>query len=194
MTEPPSSSDALVMPEPIPQPGGGGPGWYDLGPVEALAGRPLREVRIGRVRLALTYRDGVFGAISGVCNHVGGPLGEGTLDGDYVVCPWHDWKFHCTTGAGEPGFEEDRVPELPTSRCATGASASTSTPATQARPAAARAASARARARARAGAAARGRHLDHGDGHRDTRATRPPTRCSRSALEHAGARSAARRG
>jgi multimeric flavodoxin WrbA len=41
---------------------------------------------------------------------VGGPLGEGTLDGDYVVCPWHYWKFHCRTGEGEPGYEEDRVP------------------------------------------------------------------------------------
>ncbi|MCX7054643.1 MAG: NAD(P)H-dependent oxidoreductase, partial [Proteobacteria bacterium] len=25
-------------------------------------------------------------------------------------CPWHYWKFHCRTGAGEPGYEEDRVP------------------------------------------------------------------------------------
>jgi nitrite reductase/ring-hydroxylating ferredoxin subunit len=65
---------------------------------------------IGRTKIALTYRDGVFGAISGVCNHVGGPLGKGALDGDYVVCPWHYWKFHWLTGFGEPGFEADRVP------------------------------------------------------------------------------------
>src|SRR5205085_4470080 len=44
------------------------------------------------------------------CNHVGGPLGEGHLDGDYVVCPWHHWKFHSRTGEGEPGFEKDCVP------------------------------------------------------------------------------------
>jgi len=100
-------SGTLEMPEPT-----GGPGWYDLGPVETLAGRALREVRIGRVRLALTYSDGTFGAISGVCNHVGGPLGEGRLDGDYVVCPWHQYKFHCRTGEGEPGFEKDAVPRF----------------------------------------------------------------------------------
>jgi len=98
-------SGTLEMPEPT-----GGPGWYDLGPVEALASRPVREVRIGRVRLALTYSDGTFGAISGVCNHVGGPLGEGTLEGEYVVCPWHYWRFERKTGAGEPGYEADRVP------------------------------------------------------------------------------------
>ncbi|MEX1050875.1 MAG: NAD(P)H-dependent oxidoreductase, partial [Gemmatimonadales bacterium] len=41
-----------------------------------------------------------------------GPLGDGHLDGDYIVCPWHNWKFHCVTGEGEPGFEQDRVPRF----------------------------------------------------------------------------------
>jgi multimeric flavodoxin WrbA/nitrite reductase/ring-hydroxylating ferredoxin subunit len=85
-------------------------GWADLGPADTLADRPVREVRIGRLRLAVTYQDGVFGAISGVCNHVGGPLGEGRLEGEYVVCPWHYWRFERKTGAGEPGYEADRVP------------------------------------------------------------------------------------
>jgi nitrite reductase/ring-hydroxylating ferredoxin subunit/multimeric flavodoxin WrbA len=84
--------------------------WCDVGPADELAQRALQEVKIGRVRLALTCKDGTFSAISGVCNHVGGPLGKGRLDGDYVVCPWHAWKFHRATGEGEPGFEEDRVP------------------------------------------------------------------------------------
>ena len=84
--------------------------WFDLGPVEELRSRPLQTVRAGRLSLALVHRDGVFSALSGVCNHAGGPLGEGRLDGDYVVCPWHNWKFHCRRGCGEPGFEEDQVP------------------------------------------------------------------------------------
>lgn len=84
--------------------------WYDLGAVDELRQRPLRQVTVGRTRLALSCKDGEFGAISGLCNHVGGPLGDGHLDGDYVVCPWHHWKFHCKTGEGEAGFEADRVP------------------------------------------------------------------------------------
>jgi nitrite reductase/ring-hydroxylating ferredoxin subunit/multimeric flavodoxin WrbA len=84
--------------------------WHDLGPVDEFKEPALRQVRVGRVALAVSYRDGAFSAISGVCNHVGGPLGEGRLDGEYVVCPWHHWKFHHRTGEGEPGFEEDRVP------------------------------------------------------------------------------------
>jgi nitrite reductase/ring-hydroxylating ferredoxin subunit/multimeric flavodoxin WrbA len=65
---------------------------------------------VAGAKVALTYRDGEFGAISGVCNHVGGPLGDGELEGDYVVCPWHYWKFHFKTGLGEPGYEADKVP------------------------------------------------------------------------------------
>ena len=87
-----------------------GESWTDAGAVDELSQRPVQEVLIGRTKVALTFKDGRFSAISGVCNHVGGPLGAGTLDGDYVVCPWHYWKFHCRTGIGEPGYEADRVP------------------------------------------------------------------------------------
>ncbi len=84
--------------------------WHDLGPLEQLRTAPLQQLQIGRTAIALSYVDGVFSAISGVCNHVAGPLGEGHLDGEYVVCPWHQYKYHCRTGEGEPGFEADRVP------------------------------------------------------------------------------------
>jgi nitrite reductase/ring-hydroxylating ferredoxin subunit/multimeric flavodoxin WrbA len=86
------------------------PSWIDLGPVDELRNLPLREVTAGRLKIALSYRDGEFGAVSNVCNHVGGPLGKGTLDGEYVVCPWHHYKFHRCSGDGEPGYEDDRVP------------------------------------------------------------------------------------
>ena len=84
--------------------------WVDLGPEEDFRRSGLREVQVGRLRLAISFQDGAFGAISGVCNHVGGPLGEGRLVGDYVECPWHYWKFHRVSGEGEPGYESDCVP------------------------------------------------------------------------------------
>ncbi|HSA54302.1 MAG TPA: Rieske 2Fe-2S domain-containing protein [Gemmatimonadaceae bacterium] len=87
--------------------------WHDLGPADAFRDRPVTPAQVGRVRLAVTCRDGEFGVISGVCNHKGGPLGEGSLDGDYVQCPWHNWKYHRTTGLGEPGYEGDAAPAYP---------------------------------------------------------------------------------
>jgi hypothetical protein len=59
--------------------------WIDVGSVEDLKYQSLQEVSLGKTTVALTYKDGSFAAISGVCNHVGGPLGEGTLDGDYAA-------------------------------------------------------------------------------------------------------------
>jgi len=84
--------------------------WQDLGPISGFQAQALTEVSVGKTKIAVSFKDGEFGAISGVCNHVGGPLGQGRLDGEYVTCPWHNWKFHCKTGIGEPGFEEDTVP------------------------------------------------------------------------------------
>ena len=84
--------------------------WFDLGDVEPLKQKALQTVKAGRIPIALVFKEGVFSAISGICNHAGGPLGDGRLDGDFVVCPWHNWKFHCRKGSGEPGSEEDQVP------------------------------------------------------------------------------------
>jgi nitrite reductase/ring-hydroxylating ferredoxin subunit/multimeric flavodoxin WrbA len=85
-------------------------GWIELGAVDALRARPLQQLEVGGLALALSYVDGAFAAIAGRCNHAGGPLGDGALDGDYIVCPWHHWKFHRATGLGEPGYEADAVP------------------------------------------------------------------------------------
>ncbi len=90
------------------------PQWHDLGPVALLAAKPLQQITVGRTRIALSHFGGTFGAISGACNHVGGPLGSGSLDGEYVICPWHHWKYHRTTGLGEPGYENESVPRFDT--------------------------------------------------------------------------------
>jgi NAD(P)H-dependent nitrite reductase small subunit len=37
-------------------------------------------------------------AIENECPHNGGPLGDGTLDGAVLTCPWHAWRFDLRTG------------------------------------------------------------------------------------------------
>jgi len=81
------------------------PRWHRLGAVDDLKTKPLRQVLAGDVWIALSFKDGVFGAVSGRCNHVGGPLGDGEIDDkDYIVCPWHHWRFHRLTGEERPGI------------------------------------------------------------------------------------------
>ncbi|MBA4387429.1 MAG: (2Fe-2S)-binding protein [Verrucomicrobia bacterium] len=84
--------------------------WQDAGASDELAALPVRQIQIGATSIALIFKDGLFSAISGVCNHVGGPLGDGRLDGDHVVCPWHNWKYHARTGQGTCQCKDEKVP------------------------------------------------------------------------------------
>ena len=86
------------------------PQWQDLGPIEALKDPPLREVTVGKTKIALSYYNGAFGAISGVCSHVGGPLGKGQLKDGYVICPWHYWRYHYQQGKVREGYGDVQVP------------------------------------------------------------------------------------
>ena len=86
------------------------PLWQDVGAVEALRSRALQCVTVAGVRLAVSHRDGAFGVVNGQCSHAGGPRGDGQLEGDYIECPWHHWRYHRVTGEGEPGYEADKVP------------------------------------------------------------------------------------
>ena len=40
-----------------------------------------------------------FCAVSALCPHEDGPLADGWLEADAVVCPWHGFDFDVTTGA-----------------------------------------------------------------------------------------------
>lgn len=51
----------------------------------------------GRI-LALFNVAGTFYAIDNTCLHREGPLGEGSLEGSVVTCPWHGWQYDVTTG------------------------------------------------------------------------------------------------
>lgn len=41
---------------------------------------------------------GRFCAVSALCPHEDGPLADGWLEGDTVVCPWHGFDFDVATG------------------------------------------------------------------------------------------------
>ena len=58
-----------------------------------------REFEIqGKTVCVANTGDG-YAAMDNVCLHRGGPLGQGMVDGNKVICPWHGWMFDVTTGA-----------------------------------------------------------------------------------------------
>jgi nitrite reductase (NADH) small subunit len=58
-----------------------------------------REFEIqGKTVCVANTGDG-YAAMDNVCLHRGGPLGQGMVDGNKVICPWHGWMFDVNTGA-----------------------------------------------------------------------------------------------
>jgi len=56
-----------------------------------LGAEQLRQVSVGGVPVLLARtRDGEICALANTCTHLGGPLHEGSREGDSVVCPWQD--------------------------------------------------------------------------------------------------------
>lgn len=68
-------------------------------------------IEVEGLEIALFNCDGSFYAIDNQCTHVGGPLCEGDLEGNKVICPWHGAEFDLKTGnaLGPPAEESVRT-------------------------------------------------------------------------------------
>ena len=58
-----------------------------------------KVVEAGGKTIAIFNAEGTFYAIDNTCRHRGGPLGEGSLSGTTVTCPWHGWEYDVSSGA-----------------------------------------------------------------------------------------------
>lgn len=75
--------------------------WHRIAAVEDCPPGCCLEGVAGDHVVAIFNVDGQFYALDGVCPHQGGPLGEGTLEGGIVTCPWHGWQFNVRSGANQ---------------------------------------------------------------------------------------------
>lgn len=66
---------------------------------DALAPGRVVEVILAGKAVAVANVDGGFFAVSNSCPHADGPLGEGSLDGSLLTCPYHGWTFDVTNGS-----------------------------------------------------------------------------------------------
>ncbi|MBI1992419.1 MAG: Rieske (2Fe-2S) protein [Candidatus Omnitrophica bacterium] len=57
-----------------------------------------KVVEVGGKTIAVFNCDGTFYAVDNTCVHRGGPLGEGSLSGTTVTCPWHGWEYDVASG------------------------------------------------------------------------------------------------
>ena len=84
--------------------------WHKLGSVDELLARVPCSFDLARHKVALFHHDGAFRAIGNACNHKGGPLCDGHVNGEFVMCPWHGWEYSVVTGKGPEGYDEEQVP------------------------------------------------------------------------------------
>lgn len=66
---------------------------------DQLAPGEMEEFIVGNTPLAIANVDGVFFAVSDRCPHAGGPIGDGTLEGHTVTCPYHGWSYDLQDGS-----------------------------------------------------------------------------------------------
>jgi nitrite reductase/ring-hydroxylating ferredoxin subunit len=57
-------------------------------------------------RVAIFKFDGKISALSNVCRHQNGPLGEGRIIDGCVTCPWHGFQYQPESGAAPEPFTE----------------------------------------------------------------------------------------
>lgn len=73
--------------------------WIEIGDLNDIPrlGARVVETRDGDIAVFRTKDDRVF-AIRDHCPHKGGPLSQGIVTGNRVVCPMHDWKINLDSG------------------------------------------------------------------------------------------------
>lgn len=85
-------------------------GFVDVCAVDDIPERRARTVCLSGERVAVFKYDGRLSAVSNVCRHQNGPIGEGKIVGGCIVCPWHGYEYAPADGCAPPPFTE----KLPT--------------------------------------------------------------------------------
>jgi nitrite reductase/ring-hydroxylating ferredoxin subunit/DMSO/TMAO reductase YedYZ heme-binding membrane subunit len=85
-------------------------GWIVVGPPQSIPDKAARIVAApGGERIAV-FRDGdQIGALTNLCAHQQGPLGEGRIIDGCVTCPWHGYQYQLSDGCAPAPFTEKLV-------------------------------------------------------------------------------------
>jgi nitrite reductase/ring-hydroxylating ferredoxin subunit len=91
--------DSVVRP-------GADEGFVEVCDVDGIPEKRAVIVSVSGERVAVFRYDGKISAVSNVCQHQNGPLGEGQIIDGCITCPWHGYQYLPETGASPPPFTE----------------------------------------------------------------------------------------
>jgi nitrite reductase/ring-hydroxylating ferredoxin subunit/DMSO/TMAO reductase YedYZ heme-binding membrane subunit len=81
-------------------------GYVDVCAVNAIPENRAKVVCAAGERVAVFRYDGKVSAVSNVCRHQNGPLGEGRIVDGCITCPWHGYQYKPENGTAPPPFTE----------------------------------------------------------------------------------------
>jgi len=82
-------------------------GWLVVGPLGSIPDKAARIVVAPDGERIAVFRDGnQIGALTNVCAHQNGPIGEGCIVNGLVTCPWHGYEYRLEDGCAPPPFTE----------------------------------------------------------------------------------------
>lgn len=82
-------------------------GWLRVGTPDSIPDKAARiVVAPGGERIAVFRDAGMIGALTNLCAHQHGPLGEGRIIDGCVTCPWHGYQYRLEDGCAPAPFTE----------------------------------------------------------------------------------------
>lgn len=81
-------------------------GYRKAFPVDVIPNNRAKVVTFGDERIAIFKYGNKISAISNVCKHQNGPLGEGKIIDGCITCPWHGYQYLPHNGCSPPPFHE----------------------------------------------------------------------------------------
>ena len=80
--------------------------WIFVCFVDEIEENRAKMANVGEERVAIFKYDGKLSAVDNVCQHQGGPLGEGKVVDGCITCPWHGYQYLPHNGQSPPPFTE----------------------------------------------------------------------------------------
>ena len=74
--------------------------------VDEIEEKRAKIVMVGDENIAIFKYDGKISAVSNICRHQHGPLGEGKIVDGCITCPWHGYQYLPENGQSPPPFTE----------------------------------------------------------------------------------------
>ncbi|MGA5199945.1 Rieske 2Fe-2S domain-containing protein, partial [Streptomyces exfoliatus] len=69
-------------------------GWHCIGLTESFKdGQPHSIEAFGTKLVVFADSEGNVKILDAYCRHMGGDLSQGTIKGDAIACPFHDWRW-----------------------------------------------------------------------------------------------------